>query len=52
MLALTIAWFNAVVVGGVEVKFTMLEPPVGVTCCQINGPTLVVMSVEPLIAVA
>jgi hypothetical protein len=51
-LAVTIAWFNTVVVGGVEVRFTMLEPPEGVTCCQVKGPTLGVMSVEPLIAVA
>jgi hypothetical protein len=48
----TISWFKTVVVGGVDVKFTMPEPPVGVTCCQMNGPTVAVISVEPLVAVA
>jgi hypothetical protein len=51
-LAETISSFNAGVVAGVDVRFTIALDPVGLTPCHENGPTLEVMSLDPFIAVA
>ena len=48
----TISSFNAGVVAGVDVRFTIAPDPVGFTPCHENGPTLEVMSLDPFIAVA
>lgn len=48
----TISSFNAGVLAGVDVRFTMPLEPLGFIPCHENGPTVEVMSLDPFIAVA